>query len=278
MRTSTIVMVMLLVAGCAKDVPLRVMTFNIRVATEADGPNQWKNRRDAVAAMLKERRPDALGVQEARKEQIDDIVARIDGYAWVGVGRDGGEQGEFCPIFYDFAKLKLLERGTFWLSDRPSEPSIGWDAAFPRVATWAKFRDRRTDREFVMLNTHLDHKGAAARTEGARFIVRRLPELSDGLPIIVTADLNRRPDSDVYRIMTETLRDARRSRKAGHTGPSETFTGWLDRPRPPDKSAATLDYILISPSIRVRWTQTLPSDVGGRQLSDHRAVMADLNL
>jgi len=264
--------------GCAKDLPLRVMTFNIRTATEADGPNEWQHRRDAVAAMLTDHRPDALGLQEARKGQIDDLVDRLDGYAWVGQGREGGDRGEFCPIFYHTTKLKLLDHGTFWVSSHPSEPSVGWDAAYPRVATWAKFADRHTGREFLMLNTHLDNRGVEARTQGAKLIIERLSQLSNGLPIVFTADLNRRPDSDVYRIMTETLRDTTRAPKAGHTGPSETFTGWLDQPRPADKPGATIDYVLVSPSVQVRWTQTMPSDWGGRQLSDHRALMADLNL
>lgn len=264
--------------GCAKNVPLRVTSFNIRTATEADGPNQWVHRRDAVAAMLADRRPDVLGLQEARREQIDDILGRVEGYAWVGDGRDGGGRGEFCPIFYERRRFDLVEHGTFWLSDQPDTPSKGWDGAFPRIATWGRFRDKRTGREFVMLNTHLDHRGEQARVEGARLIIRRLTSLSDGAPIVLTADLNVRPDSDVYRIMTDTLRDATRARGAGHTGPAETYTGWLNRPRPASRPAATMDYILLSPSIGVRWTQTLPSDWGGRQLSDHRAVMADLDL
>jgi endonuclease/exonuclease/phosphatase family metal-dependent hydrolase len=284
MRTSNLAVLIVMLAagaigGCAKDVPLRVMTFNIRTATEADGPHQWEHRRDAVAAMLTDRRPDVLGVQEARKSQIDDLVARLgEDYAWVGEGRDGSGRGEFCPIFYHPAKLKLRDHGTFWVSESPSEPSVGWDAAFPRIATWAKFADRHTGREFLVLNTHLDHKGVRARTEGAKLLIERLSQLSNGLPVILTADLNRRPDSDVYLVMTETLRDVTRARDAGHSGPSETFTGWLDRPRPASRPAATLDYILVSPSVRVRWTQTLPSEWGGRQMSDHRAVMADLNL
>jgi endonuclease/exonuclease/phosphatase family metal-dependent hydrolase len=269
----------LLAGGCAKNVSLRVMTFNIRTATDADGPNRWEHRRDAMAAMLTDRRPDVIGLQEARPGQIEDLMARVDGYAWVGDGRDGGGRGEFCPIFFDRRRFDVREHGTFWLSEQPDTPaSKGWDAAFPRIATWVKLRDKRTGREFAMFNTHLDHRGEQARVEGARLIVARLNQLADGLPIIVTGDLNRRPDSDVYRIMTDTLRDATRARGAGHTGPAETYTGWLDRPRSTTQPSATVDYILLSPSIGVRWTQTLPSDWGGRQLSDHRAVLADIDL
>ena len=140
------------------------------------------------------------------------------------------------------------------------------------------FKDRHTGREFLMLNTHLDNKGVQARTEGAKLITERLIQLSNGLPVIFTADLNRRPDSDVYHLLTETLRDTTHAPKAGHTGPTETFTGWLDDPRPANKQAGTIDYILVSPAVGVRWTQTMPSEWGGRQLSDHRALMADLNL
>ena len=285
MRTSNIVvMVMMLAtgmaaAGCAKNVPVRVMTFNIRNATEADGPNQWMYRRDAMAAMLLDRKPDALGLQEAKKSQIDDLVERLgEGYAWVGQGREGGEAGEFCPIFYHYGKLRLLDHGTFWVSQQPSEPSRGWDAAYPRIATWAKFQDRLSGRQFLMLNTHLDNKGAEARTQGTKLIIERLGQLSNGLPTIVTADLNAQPDSDVYRVMSDTLRDATRAPKGGHSGPAGTFTGWLDRPGRAGHGEETIDYILVSPTIKVRWTQTLPSRWGDRQLSDHRALMADLNL
>lgn len=266
--------------GCAKSVPLRVMTFNIRVDTPNDGPNQWQHRRDAVGAMLNDRKPDLIGIQEARLTQVEDLAARLNGYGWTGTGRDGEKRGEFAPIFYKSGKLELLEHGTFWLSDRPDEPSKGWDAAFPRVATWGKFRDRRTGRRFVMLNTHLDHVGRQARIEGAKLIVRRLQDISDGLPILLTADLNARPDSEPYRVMTDVLRDTTRAASAGHTGPEGTAIGWLGPPgrRAPIRPVGVIDYVLASPSVRVRWTQTLPEAWDGRQLSDHRAVLVDLDL
>ena len=283
MRTPILAgMIMMLAAvglGCAKEAQLRVMTFNIRNANDGDGPNQWEYRRDAMAGMLNDRKPDAIGMQEARKSQIEDLMARLgEGYAWVGQGREGEDRGEFCPIFYHYGKLKLLDHGTFWVSQRPGEPSRGWDAAYPRIATWAKFKDRDSGREFLLLNTHLDNKGAEARTRGAKLIIERLGELANGLPAIVTADLNSRPDSEVYQIMTDTLRDATRAPKSGHSGPAETFTGWLDQPRRPGHIDETIDYVLVGPTVKVKWTQVLPSRWGDRQLSDHRALMADLKL
>jgi endonuclease/exonuclease/phosphatase family metal-dependent hydrolase len=38
------------------------------------------------------------------------------------------------------------------------------------------------------------------------------------------------------------------------------------------------DYIMVSPSIDIVWTETLPDYWNQRQLSDHRAILADLDL
>ncbi|MEA2733969.1 MAG: hypothetical protein QOE14_420 [Humisphaera sp.] len=284
MKTSNFVSLSVIAAlmiGCAMKhaEPIRVMSFNIRVATADDGANQWMYRRDAVGAMLKAKQVDLLGLQEVRPAQLDDLVERLDGYAWVGVSRDGGKQGEFSPIFYRAKKFDLLAHGVFWLSEQPDHPTRGWDAAFPRVAMWAKFRARSTGRVFVMLNTHLDHRGKQARIEGTKLIVRRLVEISDGLPIILTGDLNSRLETEPYRLLTQPLRDARLVSRSGHTGPIETFTGFHGHPRPPGRPpTVTLDYILISPAVEVLRTETLMDDWEGRQMSDHRALLADLQL
>ena len=44
---------------------VNVMSYNIRLDTEADGINQWKNRTKKVYELIKKNNPDLLGVQEA---------------------------------------------------------------------------------------------------------------------------------------------------------------------------------------------------------------------
>lgn len=254
---------------------LRVMTFNIRVLTSNDGPNQWRYRREAVAGMLNGRDLDLIGFQEATRSQIDDLAGRLAEHDWVGTGRLGGQEGEYCPIFYRRRRLELLEHGDFWLSNTPDKPTMGWDAAYIRITTWAKFRDVTNGREWFFLNTHLDNKGEQARCEGAKLIGRRIGELAGQLPVIMLGDFNCGCDSPAYTVLTgETcrLRDARLCARQGHRGPIETFTGFHGSNITP----CLIDYILVGPAVGVLRTETLADDWEGRQLSDHRALLAEV--
>lgn len=259
--------------------PLRVMTFNLRYDTPSDGANAWPHRHDWVAALIRFHAPDALGVQEALAHMLTDLDARLPGFARVGVGRaDGRAGGEFNAILYRRDRLELLDSGTFWLSPTPEVAgSKGWDAAIERIATWARFRDRRTGCRYVHLNTHFDHVGEQARQESARLIRRHAAALADGIPVVVTGDLNADPASEPYRILTRDtiadatppLRDAMVASRDGHYGPTSTWTAF--RAIEPGRR---IDYVLVSPQVRVLKHAILPDSWGGRFPSDHLPVLA----
>jgi len=259
---------------------LRVMTFNLRYDNPNDGVNAWPNRRDWVASLVRWHAPDALGVQEALAPMLADLDARLPGYARVGVGRrDGATQGEYSAILYRTDRLELIGTGTFWLSPTPETPgSKGWDAAIERIATWARFRDRRSGCAFVHVNTHFDHIGETARQESARLIRRRLDSLAGGLPVIVTGDLNSVPSSGAYRTFTRDtvdmrppLLDAFAASRAGHYGPASTWTAF--KAIEPERR---IDYVMVSREVPVLAHAILPDAWDGRFPSDHLPVMAVL--
>ncbi|MFN2567161.1 MAG: endonuclease/exonuclease/phosphatase family protein [Gemmatimonadaceae bacterium] len=259
--------------------PLRVMTFNLRYDTPSDGANAWPHRRDWVAALIRFHAPDALGVQEALAHMLADLDARLPEFARVGVGRaDGRTRGEFSAILYRTDRLELLNSGTFWLSPTPEVAgSKGWDAAIERIATWARFRDRGTGCRHLHLNTHFDHVGEQARQESARLIRRRIATLADGMPVVVTGDLNADPASEPYRILTRDsvgdatppLRDALVASRDGHYGPTSTWTAF--RAIEPGRR---IDYVLVSLQVRVLKHGILPDSWDGRFPSDHLPVLA----
>src|SRR5690606_28913782 len=117
---------------------LRVMTFNIRCDTPKDGEHQWTHRKEAVVRLIGERRPDVLGVQEARPHQFAYLRKQLQEYESEGDGRDGNGEGEHTPIFWRRERLRVKESGTFWLSETPDVPgSRSWETACTRIATWA---------------------------------------------------------------------------------------------------------------------------------------------
>lgn len=261
--------------------PLRVMTFNIRYNNPGDGINAWPNRRDWVASLIRFHNADVIGVQEALAGMLTDLDTRLPGFARVGVGRtDGRNAGEFSAIIYRTERLAILDSGTFWLSTTPEVVgSKGWDTAIERVATWARFRDRQTGCSHWHLNTHFDHIGEQARQESARLIRRRLATLGNGLPLIVTGDLNTDPASAAYRILTRDtipgaagpLNDAMMSSTSGHYGPTSTWNEFKAI-----EPGRRIDYVLVSSGVTVMSHGILPDMWDGRFPSDHLPVVASL--
>lgn len=251
------------------------MTYNIRLNTPADGENAWPERKDRVAGLIRFHAPDLLGVQEAMKIQLDDLEARLPEYGWTGVGRDDGKEGgEYSAILYRKDRFEMIDGGTFWLSETPEAPgSKGWDAALPRIATWARFRDRASGKTLLHVNTHFDHRGETARTESARLLSQRIPEMAGDLPIFLTGDMNSEPTTEAYSVLTGFLSDAYvLAGEAKRYGPEFTFTGFAVS----DRQGPRIDYILISEGISVDRYGVLTDQYMGFYPSDHLPVVADV--
>jgi endonuclease/exonuclease/phosphatase family metal-dependent hydrolase len=256
------------------DRPLRVMTYNIRLNTPLDGKNAWPYRKDRVAGLVRQCEPDLIGFQEVLSVQLDDLVERLPGFAWIGAGRDDGESlGEFSPIFYDTSRLDLADAGTFWLSPTPyTAGSKGWDADLPRVCTWGCFREKASGDVLFHFNTHFDHMGTKARVESARLLAARVDDLADAAPAIITGDFNLTNTFEGYHILVQFFRDARAHAAAGHSGPEGTFFGF----DAPNQRGPCIDYIFVRNGIEPLTHTTILDQSNGCYPSDHAPVMADV--
>lgn len=264
---------------------MRVMSFNLRYNNTGDGPNAWPLRKAWVAQLIRFHDADAVGVQEALYGMLADLDTLLPEYSRIGVGRtDGKMGGEFSAILYKRDRLEVLENKTFWLSPTPEVAgSKGWDAALERIATWGRFRDRATGCEYVHLNTHFDHKGEQARQESARLIRERLATIdASRLPLVMTGDLNSRPTSVGYRILTRDtianafppLVDGMKASREGHYGPPSSTTGF----RAIGRDGDIIDYVLVSPVVEVQKHGILPDSWDNRFPSDHLPVLATLTI
>ena len=265
---------------------LRWGTFNIRLQTTVDDKEGWgwNVRRDRVANYIKEKHLDVVGMQEVLHSQLEDLLARLPEYDYVGVGRtDGKTKGEYSPVFFLREKFEVLERGNFWLSETPDVPgSVGWDAALERIASYAKLKDKQTGKVFMAVNTHFDHVGVTARRESAKLIMKKIQEIVGDRPAVVTGDFNVTEDDEAYKIMTSTqvvngkssnckFNDAYHM-TAHHTG--TTYT-WHNYCRIPPLKCEKIDFIFITPSIRVTHSHIeVPNPEA--MLSDHNPHWADL--
>ncbi len=259
----------------------RIMTYNVRYPNSDDGENIWERRRRHVATTIRMQLPDVVGLQEAFPSQLDDLRELLPSFSWLDAGRPGEDiAGEYVPIGYRPARYTVEADGSFYLSETPDVPGPGWDASLPRLVRYARFRDRTTDEELLHVNTHFDHRGATARARSAAFVREKLDELAPTEPIVLTGDLNCRPGSEPYRILTNETEAGRpladtaeRSETPVH-GPRTSMTDFTNLI--PDKK---IDHVLVSPDIDVLQQGTC-SDMydNGRFPSDHLPVIADVSV
>lgn len=251
---------------------LKVMSYNIRLGVANDGTNSWQFRAPATPAMLEAQKPDVFGVQEAHDFQIAFMEEFCRNYKSVGVGRENGKkEGEHMSIFWNKKTVSLLKWGTFWLSETPEEPSMGWDAACKRTATWALMKDKKTGRKFYFVNTHLDHVGKQAQKNGLKLIVDRIATINpQGYPMVLTGDFNIRPDNPALADLDKIMQSARKI--APKTDNRNTFNGWSVK-----KTAEVIDYIYVSGFSACKEYRTVTDKYLERPfVSDHYPIFARL--
>lgn len=260
-------------SNAAMQSPIVAATYNLRLNLASDGPNAWPQRRDAVRALLRYHGIDLLGTQEGLIDQIRDLEAMPE-YGRVGVGRDDGrEAGEHSAIFYRRSRFALLAHGDFWLSETPDRPSLGWDArCCKRLASWATLRETGSGRALFVLSVHFDHEGEVARRESAKLLLRQIPRLAGGAPVLVLGDFNSVPETEQIRTLQAAFDDARLVSRTPPYGPVGTFNDFrIDAPL-----AERIDYVFLSPEFVVQRYAALTDSVGGRFPSDHLPVVVHL--
>ena len=259
-------------AGFAQQ--LDVMTYNIRYDNAGDGINRWDSRKEKVFDLIKEHDPDILGVQEALHHQLEDIVAANPAYVFVGAGRDDGKQkGEYSAVLYKKDLFDVIEQNTFWLSETPEVPgSKSWDAAITRVATWARLKDRRSGKEFLVINTHFDHIGKIAREKSAALLKSKARALAGDRPVVITGDFNVTRDDLPYKVIMEATGLALND-PAGDDPPG-TFCNFGVG----SMKCRSIDYIFLSGHWRARDYVVITDNDGKNYPSDHLPVMVSISL
>jgi endonuclease/exonuclease/phosphatase family metal-dependent hydrolase len=256
---------------------LQVMTFNLRFASNTE-PNSWAARRPVMRELLRREAPTVIGTQEGLYQQLRDIDADLGPhYDWIGTGRAGGSRDEFAAVFYDTRRLAPVEYDHFWLSDTPEViGSNTWGGNNIRMVTWVRFRDLHDgEREFYVLNTHLDSGSQNARMRSVPLISSRTAALDPSLPLVVTGDFNvpAHKNPVYYAMLGAGLVDTWDT--APERGPLYgTFHGY--RPLVPDGDR--IDWILAAPRVVVHraWVNTFSRD--GQFPSDHLPVQVSLGL
>lgn len=259
--------------------------------------NGWDHRKQYVCDMINLEAFDIFGAQEVRKAQLDDMLAMLPDYDYIGVGRDNGDdKGEFSPVFYRKDKFEKLDGGTFWLSPTPEKPSKGWDAKYNRICSWGLFLHKESGKKVYFLNVHFDHRGVQARIEASKQIARYVKQNCKGATVVVSGDFNVSQDSDSYKtlVASKVLKDSYDIAKYRFE-PTGTFNGFNSR----RYTNRRIDHLFVSKGTKVsRWGvltyhyyfdkyaaegTEAPANIKGEKreikcISDHYAIQAFVTL
>jgi endonuclease/exonuclease/phosphatase family metal-dependent hydrolase len=248
---------------------LRIMTFNIRYGTAADGENSWQFRKENVVKTILNFNPDLLSMQEALQMQIDELIKQMPAYSSLGVGRDDGKSGgEHSAIFYLKDRFDVDSSGTFWFSETPNIiASKSWGNNITRICTWARLHDKLSGKVFYIFNVHLDHESQPSREKSTILLMKRISEKT--LPVILTGDFNCGDDNPAIKtILTSGLIDTYHKLhvKQSNEGTFNSFKG--------DTTGDKIDFIFSSIDFSIKQSEIIRANYDGKFPSDHFPVTA----
>ncbi len=271
---------------------LMVMSSNVRFASARDkssnpdtGDRDWTNRKSAYYAMVNYYRPAVIGLQEAQKEQVQDIKNNCSGYNHYGLGRKNGKDiladdsywglipgtqagEESSTILYRTDLITLNSSGTIWHSNSPTSANSYFSEMedhVPQTSTWAILTYKPTGKQFFLLNTHPSIYNAAHSKE-VNLIRNTITSKNTGnLPVILTGDWNMTEDDTNMALITNNYYSARKH--AQTTDSFETYHWW-------GTDARQIDHIYYDGIGDVYMFRTDKRKWNDKYISDHYPVFA----
>ena len=281
MKEFLLVLILFTLQSFVSAFEIDALSFNIRFDNPKDGENAWPNRKEMVGQWVKSESPDVIGLQEALRHQIDDIKKVATAYSEYGVGRDDGKsRGEHCTILYLKKRFSLdkSDCGTFWFSDTPEKiASKSWGNEIPRICTWARFIEMKTDKGFYVYNVHYDHRSQPSRLGASELIIQRISKRKrSNEPIILMGDFNASENNPAIKIfkdeplnLVDTFRVVKPDEKM-----VKTFHGF----RGGSFSGGKIDHVFMLPKMgKVSSAEIVRFNKEKRYLSDHYPVRAKLS-
>ncbi len=263
---------------------IKLMTLNVTLSGYAD--NAVVNRYPRLVELVKQQAPDVLCLQEVSSttwkscitEGLGDTPALTDTYGFVGTGRNGEApkdyvaflEGAYNAILYNKTKYELADSGTFWLSETPDAPSVGWDGRTFAICTWAKLTEIASGKQVVIMNTQLDDFGRSAPINGMKLIVEKAGEF--GAPVILAGDFQNGASSKPVTTATDATFE--NSLKIAETVVKQggTYHNYEE-----DAGAGATSHVLVSRGFcGVKSYELLTDLVNGGYVSAHWAIVTEI--
>jgi len=251
----------------------KLLTFNIRYDNPQDKKDNWQYRKEKVIQLLSHYEPAIFGIQEGLKNQVNDINDSLEEYQCIGVGRDDGKtKGEYCAIFFDSRKYKVIQSSTFWLSETPDKISVGWDADIQRICTYGLFENVITKKKIWVFNTHFDHIGRIAQEQSAKLVSDTIQKINkEKWPVVLMGDFNVTPEQKPIALLKSDLAYALEISEKPLYGPTGTYNGFENK-----AVEERLDYIFVKGLKVLSYVHMDDKQNNNRPISDHLPVLISI--
>ena len=258
---------------------MKIMTCNIRSWGANDGDDSWVHRKDFCIETIRSREPDIIGFQEMWTEHFADLKPEFAEFDFYGMIDEPLGRHPMDTIFYRREAFDLVSSGGYWLSETPHVTgSKSWDSACVRLANWVRLFDRDSQKEFRMINTHLDHRGQVARENQARIICEDAKAYPESYPQFLTGDLNCDHQNPAIGVLKEQGWGDTYGVIHGTEAPGFTFHAFKGPKFAESSRCDKMDWVFARGEINVLNAEVIDDDQNGRFPSDHYFVLAEVSL
>ena len=298
--------ILILLAGCGAqkqsgpaETTLKIASFNMAFCRDTLDLKIWEARKNSIMPVLEAGGFDICGSQEPYAFQVKFLAARAPQYGYV-CGLLGDETPEkFAarppkyhkrelvlpnmnnPIWYKKDKFDVLESGKFWYSKTPEKQSGGWEEDrwdAERTCVWAKFREKKTLKEFYVFNSHwlvAQNPRDAESVKSARLLLAKIKEIARGGAFFAMGDFNATDEFDSIKLLKSSgiMDSAKDSAKIGDPDAKKTFVGFYGESKKP----VIIDHIFASKNVKIESFKVggyAPLDGAKANPSDHLPIMA----
>ena len=251
---------------------IKIVTWNIRYATDSDGINSFTNRSGMIREKIRAELPGIIAFQEVTDWSRAPLEEMLPEYYFLGMMRSHKFDNEGLYVAARKDSFEVIGLESVWLSPEPYTPGSRYpdQSPCPRICTLLYLRHRETNLRMRVFDIHLDHISEEARvlgTEAALKFVRSYDE-KEALPTVILGDFNATPNSDAISLM-----NAQPDLCDVTADIPFTFHNY-------GKVQEKIDYIFLSRSLADKVTDVAvwTDERSGIYLSDHYPICATLEI
>lgn len=249
---------------------LKIITSNIRFSNPSDGVHDWPYRLPLLENLYKSFGPDILATQEGRIGQLRELDEKLPELILIDSHRNWIDERMYPCLFINPQTISVESSGDIWLSETPELPgSKSFDSAFPRLCTWAKVTIKKSGKQLMIVNTHLDHILNSTRVSQIQVLINELKKFNDR-QLIIVGDFNESPLTSIKSDLMNAfgLKDPWVEKNYPEETSHHSFNG-LDT-----VAGDRIDWILIPKDFECSNLVMDKRSVGNVYPSDHYPILA----